>query len=204
MLELRMLTRVAAALAGLLCLLALSAPAVAVPITYGFRVDGFPEGAYLEGQFTGEDLNGDGSIKRSWNSDLPFEITSFSVGYFGDPNAPTIIPLGLTSLGAHCFFDTQTFGLTFDTETIVSTNPFRLGGLSHQYVSYFDPSVPWGYVSVTTTQVPRVWVVTADPSAQTLAVPEAGSSLALLALGLALPMIARARGKRNGQCMQPR
>ncbi len=86
------MTRVSNLLAALvlsLAGLALSTPASAA--LYGFTVTPFSEGASLNAQFVGDDLNGDGVINGYYPGDCgcdPNEVTSLTLSFTGNSLIP--------------------------------------------------------------------------------------------------------------------
>lgn len=72
------------------CILVLSftPPARAASLTYNFRQDGFDEGAYAEGFFVADDLDGDGQIAYFRGSQDSSEVLDFRVTFSGNQLTP--------------------------------------------------------------------------------------------------------------------
>jgi hypothetical protein len=175
-------------------------PALATPIAYEFRVDGFPNDAYLAGSFRGEDVNGDG-----WLTSIPYgqdfgipatvELTGCRATYHG--GAPAVVGTPHVILQSHHFWSFALLDLTSMALTFAVTG-FPDAWFSHERVMYTLPDTDFDDNTVSpraddrTTQAPQVWSLNdASPqlmlrSASVQTVPDSASTLLLLALGLAV------------------
>jgi hypothetical protein len=190
---------------ALALLLIAALPALATPIAYEFRIDGFPNDAYLAGSFSGEDVNGDG-----WLTSIPYgqdfgipatvELTGFRAEYHG--GAPAAAGGRATGiLQSHHFWSFALLDLSSLALTFAVTG-FPDAWFSHDRVMYTLPDTDFDDNTVSpraddrTNQSPQVWL-THDASPQLLrsatlqtatveTVHESANTLLLLALGLAV------------------
>lgn len=148
------------------------AAAHAVSINYTFRIDGFPEGAFMSGYFTGSDLNGDGILKGSPFGPIAtlYEVTDFGVMYSGDSRIGPYTPQGLDFFGVF-FFNLQTSALTFAVEA----QPPGVDFTQSLFIYEVRNGTGTDYFSVTTSQAPQVRIAAAPA-----AVPESGCNTLLL------------------------
>lgn len=84
----KFLTIAACAYASYTLVLSFTSPATAASLTYNFRQDGFDEGAYAEGFFIADDLDGDGQIAYFRRSQDFREISDFRVTFSGNRLTP--------------------------------------------------------------------------------------------------------------------
>ncbi|ABW31827.1 PEP-CTERM sorting domain-containing protein [Acaryochloris marina] len=69
-------------------ILGFTPPVTAASLTYNFRQDGFDEGAYAEGFFIADDLNGDGQIAYFRGLQNSSEVSDFRVSFSGNRLTP--------------------------------------------------------------------------------------------------------------------
>lgn len=84
----KFLTIAACAYASCTLVLNFTPPVSAASLTYNFRQDGFDEGAYAEGFFIADDLDGDGQIAYFRRSQDFREISDFRVTFSGNRLTP--------------------------------------------------------------------------------------------------------------------